>query len=920
MAEEPNASNSNNIEMNATAHGDSKVTMVGQLNAAEVKFNVNDIVPILERLQQISKVESPGVLKAGNSPKSLAYWQGRKTEIAQIQQWLTDENTFLIGIEGIGGTGKSMLAAKIYEEIEGFSKRFWGDVSNGASFSDLARQVLTEFGFPVPEQEANLVEALVKCLRTGQFLLIIDNLESLLQPDRQWGSLFYGDFFNAWVESGGHSKVLVTTRERPELKGFEWLPLKGLQVEEGVALLTALGIRGDLGEFVELVDGHPLLLRLVADLLKEEYPQDTDLRRLADLGLGNLQQLLTDPQMVGVHRRENVGMALVLDASFKRLSELQKVLLLNISVYRGAIDSAAAVAVLPGSSETEIEGELRNLIKRSLLLEKLNGKRWYEFQPVVLEYARYKAGIQTEAHQRAINYYLLNVKPAPWQTREDIKEYLEIFYQWYQLENYDSAFDALSNCNIFLSLRGYYTDQVDLWGQLIAALEKTGERENWNYQAALTNLGVAYQSLGQYQQAIEFCQQSLQIAREISDRNCEGKSLSNLGLAYLDQGQYQQAIDLLQQSLEIAREINARNSEGICLMNLGLAYLYQGQYQQAIEFLQQSKQIATEISDRNTQGKSLGNLGLAYFSQGQYQQAIEFFQESKQIAREINDRNFEGSSLMNLGLAYLNQGQYQQAIELFQQSKQISTEISDRNTQGKSLGNLGLAYLNQGQYQQAIEFLQQSKQIATEINDRNSEGSSLMNLGLAYLYQGQYQQAIEFLQQSKQIATEINDRDSEGKSLNNLGLAYLNQGHYQQAIEFFQESKQIATEISDRNTEGSCLMNLGLAYLYQGQYQEAIKFFQQSKQIALEIGDRNTEGKSLANLSNVYFSLGQYQEAIEFLQQSLQIATEIGDRNGEGTSLGNLGNAYNSLGQYQRAIEFLQQSLEISREIGDRNG
>ncbi|WP_448265318.1 hypothetical protein [Nostoc sp. DSM 114159] len=68
-------------------------------------------------MQQISPPESPGVLKAGNPGKSLAYWQGRTAEIAQIQQWLIDKNTFLIGIEGIGGTGKSMLATKIYDEI-----------------------------------------------------------------------------------------------------------------------------------------------------------------------------------------------------------------------------------------------------------------------------------------------------------------------------------------------------------------------------------------------------------------------------------------------------------------------------------------------------------------------------------------------------------------------------------------------------------------------------------------------------------------------------------------------------------------------------------------------------------------------------------------------------------------------------------
>ncbi|MHC5830641.1 MAG: tetratricopeptide repeat protein, partial [Nostoc sp.] len=113
--------------------------------------------------------------------------------------------------------------------------------------------------------------------------------------------------------------------------------------------------------------------------------------------------------------------------------------------------------MLPGSSAPEIEEELRNLVKRSLLLEKLNGKRRFEFQAVILEYARYKASDQTEAHQRAINYYLLNLKQQPWQTKEDIKEYLEVFHHWYQLENYDTAFDVLRACNDFLILRGYYT-------------------------------------------------------------------------------------------------------------------------------------------------------------------------------------------------------------------------------------------------------------------------------------------------------------------------------------------------------------------------------------------------------------------------------------------------------------------------------
>ncbi|WP_414552044.1 tetratricopeptide repeat protein [Anabaena sp. CCY 0017] len=868
----------------------------------------------MELIERSTKAESPGILKAGDSPKSLAYWQGRTEEIAQIQQWLTDENTFLIGIEGIGGTGKSTLSAKIYDEIGGFPKRFWADVGNGASFSDLARKVLQEFGFPVPEQETQLVEALIRCLRTGQFLLIIDNLESLLQADRQWGSLFYGDFFNAWVESGSKSKVLVTTRERPELpKGFAWLTLKGLQVEEGVALLTALGIRGDLAEFVKLVDGHPLLLRLVADLLKEEYSQDPDLSRLADLGLGNLQQLLTDPQVVGVHRRENVGMVLVLDASFARLSELQKALLLNISVYRGAISSAAALAVLPESSEAEIEQELRNLVKRSLLVEKLNGKRRFEFQPVVLEYVRYKAGNQTEAHQRAIDYYRSIAKQPPWTTKEDVKEYLEIFDHFYQLEDYNSAFDSIRVCDDFLSLRGYYIDQVELYGQLVNKWQEIGDHDNWKYRDSLIFLGNAYYFLGDYQKMIEFNQQSLEISLEIGDYNAESEALNGLGVAHNSLGQYQQAINFLQKSLEIKREIGDRYGEGTALVNLGYTHNSLGQYQQAINFFQKSLEIKREIGDRYGEGICLGNLGNFFNSLRQYQRAIDFYQQSLAIASEIGDRYGEGNYLMGLGNTYNSLGQYQLAINFFQQSLEIKRQIGNRSGEGNALNNLGNAYNCLGQYQRAIYLYQQSLDIAREIGDGSGESNALNNLGNAYRYCGKYQEAIDFHQQSFDIATEIGDRNGEGISLGNLGNAFNSLGQYQQAINFYQQSLDIAIEIGDRPGEGICLGNLGNTYNSLEQYEQAINFLQKSLAIKRQIGDRNGESDSLINLGNAYDSLEEYQRAIEFYQQSLDISREIGDIRGEanawfnlGLTLKNVNRESDALGAYRNARELFQ--------------
>ncbi|NCR03153.1 MAG: tetratricopeptide repeat protein [Microcystis aeruginosa LG13-03] len=633
----------------------------------------------------------------------------------------------MIGIKGVGGIGKSTLASKIFEEEilldpslgddeDLFPKRFWWEAGNLGGFSGLARQILTEFGYPVPEKEIDLQEALIRQLQRHRHLIIIDNLESLLGEDGSWNNEFYQQFFTAWIEKGDTSKIIVTTREKPKTRGFNhWIELKGLKPPEGAQLLAESQITGDLENFSRRVDGHPLLLRLVADLLLAEFPQNPSLERLADLGLGNLSQLLSDPQVVGSHRQETVGIALVLDASFQRLSQRQQELFTKTSIYRREFDSPAAKAVMDNYPEielSEITADLRELQRRSLLEEKEeNRQRIFSFQPLVWEYAQYKAGDQRELHQKAIAYYLSIAKPDSWGILNDVQPYLEIFYHRYQLTEYDNAFDILRAIDDFLTLGGYYQTLADYYLELVTVYQQQQEQTNWKYTASLTSLGNAYTSLGEYQKAIEFHQQSLAIKREIGDRGGEAKSYNNLGSVYYSLVEYQKALEFYQQSLAILREIGDRGGEATSYNNLGSVYYSLGEYQKAIEFHQQSLAIKREIGDRGGEAYSYNNLGNVYYSLGEYQKAIEFHQQSLAIDREIGDRGGEAKSYGNLGNVYGSLGEYQKAIEFYQQSLAITREIGDRGGEAKAWFNLGLTYYKLKRISEAKEAYLQSREL-----------------------------------------------------------------------------------------------------------------------------------------------------------------------------------------------------------------
>ena len=139
--------------------------------------------------------------------------------------------------------------------------------------------------------------------------------------------------------------------------------------------------------------------------------------------------------------------------------------------------------------------------------------------------------------------------------------------------------------------------------------------------ASLGNLGNTYNSLGDYNRAIDFHKQSLVIQQKIGYPEGEANSLGNLGNAYDSLREYKRAIDFYKQSLVIQRKINNSLGEAASLGNLGHAYSSLGDYNQAIDFHQQSLVIQRKIGNLLGESISLNNLGNTLFTINQFPEA-----------------------------------------------------------------------------------------------------------------------------------------------------------------------------------------------------------------------------------------------------------------------------------------------------------
>jgi tetratricopeptide (TPR) repeat protein len=525
------------------AQDNARVNMFGEVNADS--FYVGDRI---YAQQQVS------VLGLDTIPPQwqIDSWIERSQPQAELLRRVAQ--TALIEMVAQGGFGKSLLAAWLFDRIRNdYPKALWVNFRKQPSFSQFALWVLQELGFLVTRPQvtdAELVQELTYRLTTVHGLLVLDQLEAI---DRDRDT--FAAFLQQWQRQGRNSTVLVTTRVSFGLAALDRMELLGLSEAEGAALLAHRGISAiaDHGfeRFVQMAQGHPLLLNLAASWLRQESKG-----YLHALDLGFFQELF---QQVPEDAEAQVGAMFA--KLFAELPERLRSLLMGIVVYRDAFDLERAQAMLPDTTPEE----LRWLTQRALLLEENECWRLHPLiQNLVAQELAASDRWRRQVHEQAIAYFTAKIKPSK-ATIADCAEELEIFHHRCELGEYAFAYQIIDTCDTFLDRRGYYRELLPIYVQLTRDWHPAAADEQLDLGWAWTRLASLYRSVGMYQDAIDADQQAQTLFYQIGDRNGEATALFNQAqtLAKYESRRFE-ALTLLQQARAIYLELELNHRVELC--------------------------------------------------------------------------------------------------------------------------------------------------------------------------------------------------------------------------------------------------------------------------------------------------------------------------------------------------------------------
>src|SRR5712692_3761884 len=279
-------------------------------------------------------------------PAPLTRFVGREAELARAAGLLT--GTRLLTLTGPGGAGKTRLALRLASATAGeFPDGVWfTDFSPLSDGEFVWNQVAVTLGVKEPGSGLTLAEAVCGYLQERRTLIVLDNCEHMVEAAAAIAARL--------LAAAAAIKIVATSREPLGVGGEVTWAVPPLRDADAIELftdrarqvrpeftLTALDA-GAVRSICRRLDGLPLAIELAAARARAFDP--------AHIAAGLKDHLALLPKGPRTAPQRQATLAASFDWSHELLSDPERALLRQLSVFAGGFDVEAALAVCPAAN------------------------------------------------------------------------------------------------------------------------------------------------------------------------------------------------------------------------------------------------------------------------------------------------------------------------------------------------------------------------------------------------------------------------------------------------------------------------------------------------------------------------------------------------------------------------------------------
>ena len=780
---------------------------------------------------------------------------GRQAESRDLERLLAANPVVLMS--GTTGVGKSELALGLARWSQNTGARpggvFYSTFEVGAGLERVVHEIgTTVAGLPFADMtRANQRDWAVEYLQAQSCLLVWDGVESIAGfPEQEANALLDASertelaSFVRDVTQTGQTAVLLSSRKSAEnwlntpyatfdLTGlnsydrleFAWDLQEKLGLHEAVTRERAeIHLGQDYLDLLDLIEGHPLAMRIAIPVLKE-VP--------ASVMLTELRARMQDLSPASLEDGRAPFLTALMDYSFSRMSHRSRTHLPFISLFQRRIMMDVLTHITQERAYRTAMGEelgwgaCRTLLRsarESGFLDPVTPSVYQIHPALPWFYGRKLSGQAGGTAIRQLEQEFVRVYA-------DTADYfMETLY-----ENQDAGATAVlaEEGNITqalgLALEDSQWDSVQVLVQPLAQVyrmqkrypelrrlrrqvldvvapegggageaEARGAIELWMYLLG-TEASEATETLD-FAHADGLNGQLLEYLSSTEDGATDPRTAAvfhQMGVAEQHRWNLDGAEDLFQSSLAIIEAGEEQEAVADDYFSIGQIRQYQRRYTEAKEWYQKALDIHQRIGDAEEMVKDYRALGLAAQYKFEYEEAESWYQQARAILEENRDEENVVLVFHELGTVYHARYLFEQAENWYTQSLHLSDRLGLHNQMAIEFHHLGLLCQARGMfYEDAEEWFELALEKRESLGDRRGAGDECRHLGLLLHENSQFEKAEQWYRRALEAFEDVGDLSRTARTYGQLGKLAEDGGDLSGALEWAARTYQLALDHS----------------------------------------------------------------------------------------------------------------------------
>lgn len=270
--------------------------------------------------------------------------------------------------------------------------------------------------------------------------------------------------------------------------------------------------------------------------------------------------------------------------------------------------------------------------------------------------------------------------------------------------------------------------------------------------------------------SLELSKRAYKLAKQLNYAKGIGDALNSLGVNNIIRGNFDEAFEYLNKSLQIRDSLKDRRGISNIYHDLGIVYSNLGKIDQSIRFNLKSLEINKSLKDSILIGKSLSNLGNNYWALEDYSKARQYYKNALVLDEKQKSKLGIALQLNNIGITYYAENKLDKALKYYKKALKIREEINDRYGIAYSLNNIGAIYRELKEYDKSEKYLSKGLTIARNIKSVEQAKVILSSLLWLYKAKGDYKNAFKYSLAYSELQDSLANKLNSSKASGYLNL------------------------------------------------------------------------------------------------------------------------------------------------------